>query len=554
MERTRHVRSIVVALGICGLALAAAAAPASAQARADFNGDGIADLAIGSPDEAVVVGHTPMIGSGTVTVIYGSANGLAASSTTAVLAPQLLHLDSINGNEHFGASLASGDFNHDGIADLAVTAPGAGVIQEFHGSQDGLHPANALLRGVNFHDAEGLALTLTGPLAAADYNADGFDDLAIGATEPQGVGRLANLIVRPGSQQFGLTSVGQKVFRVPNSGQAGETPDQSVRITLAAGDFSGDGAADLAVALPLADVTVTANDGNGGVTMPGTFFDAGGIFILQGIPGTGQAGGITVDGFTTLTETNAHFIPQSLEHFGAVLAVGDFDGDGIDDLAVGTPDEPVIGTTGTLVNGGGFVAVFSHATTLHAFYTQMPLVQNPQAGDHFGAALAAGDFDGDGADDLAIGTPNDVIGGVAGAGSVNVIYGIVGVGLPRPAALGLPAINGRVQLFTQSTTDIADTPETGDHFGASLTAFNFGRSAHDDLAIGVPDEDMLVSRGLNPTIGIFLLANIVDAGAVEVIYGTATGLQAAGSVLWSENSSGVPGTADDSDRFGSSLP
>jgi hypothetical protein len=192
--------------------------------------------------------------------------------------------------------------------------------------------------------------------------------------------------------------------------------------------------------------------------------------------------------------------------------------------------------------------VFSHATTLHARYTQLPLNQNPERNDHFGAALASADFNGDGAKDLVIGTPNDTINGVAGAGSVTVIYGIVGVGLPRAASIGLPAINGTVQQFSQAS-NIGDAPESGDHFGATLTAWNFGRTTHADLVVGVPDEDVIVFLKNN----IDFPQNRADAGALHVLYGSPNGLQATGSQFWTQNSAGVPDGVETGDRFGSAL-
>ncbi len=46
----------------------------------------------------------------------------------------------------------------------------------------------------------------------------------------------------------------------------------------------------------------------------------------------------------------------------------------------------------------------------------------PEAGDFFGDALAAGDFDGDGDSDLAVGVPRETIGDIADAGAVNMLY------------------------------------------------------------------------------------------------------------------------------------
>ena len=526
-------------------------------ARGDFNGDGIADLAIGTPNEGVVASRagaggqptpTNIVNAGTVTVIFGSATDGLSTGAAAPLPPQFIRqeLDGVAGfldtDDKFGSALASGDFNGDGFSDLAVSVPGDNAIQIFDGSASGLKLTQShFITGDQFVDNQNNALTLLPVLSWGDFNGDGFGDLAIGATEPEGTGVRLNVIVMSGSQQFGVQFTGLRIFSFDNANVGGEFTFGNVAVTLAAGDFNGDGATDLAVGLPFADVL--SNIGT-------NVIDGGTVTIMRGVAGPVPTGGITATGATGLTELNANFVPQELEHFGAVLAAGDFDGDGSDDLAIGTPDEDVVGTSGNFVQDGGFVAVFSHATTLHARYTQLPLGLNPQAGDRFGAALAAADFNNDGAEDLVIGTPGDTINGVAGAGSVTVIYGIVGVGLPRPASIGLPQINGTVQNFNQATAGLGETPESGDHFGATLTAWNFGRSTHKDLVIGVPDEGVLVlvRRTLFSS-----FENRSNAGALHVLYGSDSGLQATGSQLWTQNSAGVPDGVEAGDRFGSAL-
>jgi hypothetical protein len=163
--------------------------------------------------------------------------------------------------------------------------------------------------------------------------------------------------------------------------------------------------------------------------------------------------------------------------------------------------------------------------------------------------LASGDFNGDGAKDLVIGAPGDTINGVAGAGSVSVIYGIFGVGLPRPPAVGLPAIPGTVQLIHQGS--INEFVEAGDLFGSTLTAWNFGSMTLEDtkqadLAIGVPLEDVVVSTdGSAP--------NVKDAGLVHVIYGSESGLNPVQSQRWHQDTAGVPDVVEPGDRFGASV-
>jgi hypothetical protein len=77
----------------------------------------------------------------------------------------------------------------------------------------------------------------------------------------------------------------------------------------------------------------------------------------------------------------------------------------------------------------------------------------------FGAALAAGDFDSDSFDDLAVGVPDEGVFAIPGAGAVNVLYG----------SAGLLAVVGS-QLFTQDSAGVGSAAERGDDFGGALAA------------------------------------------------------------------------------------
>jgi FG-GAP repeat len=94
------------------------------------------------------------------------------------------------------------------------------------------------------------------------------------------------------------------------------------------------------------------------------------------------------------------------------------------------------------------------------------------------------------------------------------------------------------QLFTQNSSGVGSTAEEGDSFGRALTAGDFNSDGFADLAIGVPFES---------------LGTIREPGAVNVLYGTPTGLTGSGSQTFTQNTPGVGSTAELGDLFGFAL-
>ena len=119
-------------------------------------------------------------------------------------------------------------------------------------------------------------------------------------------------------------------------------------------------------------------------------------------------------------------------------------------------------------------------------------------GDVFGTTLTAGDFDHDGHDDLVIGVSSESVGTIAYAGAVNVLYG-------SPSGVR----NDRVQFWHQDVSDVEDISVERDYFGAALVAGDFNGDGSDDLAIGIPGDELIPFH-----------YNIIDPGAVGVIYGS----------------------------------
>jgi hypothetical protein len=142
------------------------------------------------------------------------------------------------------------------------------------------------------------------------------------------------------------------------------------------------------------------------------------------------------------------------------------------------------------------------------------------ANDTFGSALAVGDFNTDGFDDLAIGVRGDVVAGVNGAGSVNVIYG---------SASGLRATGD--QLWNQETSGINDVAEEFDGFGTQLTTGDFDGDGLDDLAAAACFED-------------------VGIGLVHAIYGTALGLSATDDQIFKQGAAGILDAQEANDNSG----
>ena len=109
------------------------------------------------------------------------------------------------------------------------------------------------------------------------------------------------------------------------------------------------------------------------------------------------------------------------------MAAGDFDGDGFGDLAIGVPDEDV----GAVVDAGTAHVLYGSAAGLtttgsQTFHSDFPasMPDSANTNDALGKALATGDFDGNGTDDLAVGMPGEGLGAQAQAGAVTVLYGL----------------------------------------------------------------------------------------------------------------------------------
>lgn len=527
--RRRYALAGVVAglLVLPGLT-AAGSGPTPAQSF-DFNGDGLADLAVGVPDEDI----GDQIGAGGVNVLYGSVGGLTAvgdqfwsQATPGVLGVAQGSTPRAAAQDRFGTALASADFNADGHADLAVGVPHdrlpgtskpVGGVNVLYGKAGGLSSegdqlwSQADLPGRAERDDQfGMAV------AAADFDGDGYADLVVGVPgDDVGLdGNEGSIEIVYGGPD-GLVPSGAAVLTRAMT-DAAET-GRNFGDRLAVGDVNGDGFADVAAT------------GLGQWCWTSCAQEEVTVFL-------GSEAGLTASGSERWSQESPGVAGDTAQGdgFGFALAMADLSGDGTDDLAIGAPGETDDCTGLFCPLAGAVTVLLGSETGLTADGSQrwdlssegVPGESSSEQDTSFGAALAAGDFDRDGFFDLAVGVPwlmaSEMIAG--------------GVVVLRGDPIGLTATGA--QLWTQASPGVPGANESFDIFGGTLVAGDLGRGTGLDLAIGAFGEDV---------------GSIRNAGSVTVLYASGGGLVGDGAQVWTQGSRGVKESPSRNDRFGARL-
>ena len=305
------------------------------------------------------------------------ASVLAALGSPSVTSPStgpaaLLSLRGEEPAERFGTSVAcAGDIDLDGRLDWIVGAPRAGVPFAYAGRVSVRSGADGheLLRLEGDSPSDWLGAAVAG---VGDVDGDGRPDLLVGAprgTPAQGSARLCS------------GAGGATLF----SWQGLAPGDEFGRAVAGVGDLDGDGVVDLAVGAPLAD--------RGGM-------NSGSLTLYSGADGSELR---SLDGATW-------------DQLGrSVVGLGDLDGDGLAEVAVGAP----LADVGAFNSGSVLVLRGADGSLLYA-------VHGAGIGDQLGWNLAAGrDVNLDGVGDLLVAAPGSDVGGID-SGAALLVSGVDG--------------------------------------------------------------------------------------------------------------------------------
>ncbi|MFF3889007.1 VCBS repeat-containing protein [Streptomyces sp. NPDC001914] len=441
LSRLALVAAVAAAGAVVGPVSAHAAGTTSV--RADFNGDGYADLAVPAL-QGTVGGHGR---AGYVSVVYGSSKGLDTKHRQVISQDTAGIPGAAETGDRFGWGLSHGDLDGDGYTDLVVGAPGegvgsvpgAGTLTVVWGGRAGLSGGRVVAAGSTFDQVR------TRNTVVGDFNGDGRLDVAADN----------HLLTGPFTRTAGAAATGSLVLDTDD-----DINNPYLIDDVAAGDVDHDGITDLV----------------GLIHTPVEEFWAGVGYRIAYLHGTKQGLSDPVE----LTRADGTDMPG-----GSSLGVGDVNKDGYADLVIGRPvdghgeesvEPELLGGQVGVVYGSASGPDTSRTTVINQDTAGVPGVS--EKGDDFGLGISVGDVNGDGYADVAVGTPGEAIGTLASAGGVAVLRG---------SASGLTG-SGAVS-FSQDATGVPGTAEKGDLFGGYTALTDANHDGRAELYVAAYGEN-----------------------------------------------------------------
>jgi FG-GAP repeat protein len=405
----------------------------------DLDGNGVPDLLVGAPGD-----NDGGNNRGALWVLF------FATDDTVLGAQRISQTQggfggTLTNGDAFGASLARmGDMDGDGKPEVAVGASAVlnGEVWMLSLAPDGTAGRTVLTQSFSSTGAHSL-------LNLGDLDHDGVSDLAVGT--------LVNLPAGPDSVHIlRLNADGSvkatTVLPEPTLPTVGLVRGDFGAALTSPGDTDGDGNLDLAVGVP---------------AWSGRLNEMGG-FLLYNLSSAGLAVGnpVLVEPRTSRMAVAPNFLTGSSPRYGDALApLGDVDGDGFPEVAIGSPGDD----DGAVDAGAVWIHFLSptdalRVAKLSAYTTNLPLASSGA----FGASLAqVGDLDGNGVVDLAVGAPTVF----SGPGTMRILFltpsgGLLSQRLITPVEAGFTGfvagfgsrldtvgdvnLDGRVELIAQT--------------------------------------------------------------------------------------------------------